>query len=216
MEKKAIFVWELFRNLRNHINQRGGRGLPVQNRGNLNPEGQAPSNKSSSTSKQKGKSPTSFILTFLASFVVWLILSGKFDVFHISLGIISCLIVAFTSAELLLPPQRLGSLIKVWLRFIRYLPWLLYQIFLANLHMMYLVLHPRMTKLIDPGIIRFKSRFSDEMSLFIFANSITLTPGTITVYVSVEGDYAVHVIDKKSGEPLPGEMEQRVAKIIGE
>ena len=129
--------------------------MPVQYRGNLNPEGQAPSNESPSTSKQKGKPLAPFILTFLASFVVWLILSGKFDVFHISLGIISCLIVAFTSAELLLPPQRLGSLIKVWLRFIRYLPWLLYQIFLANLHVMYLVLHPRMTKLIDPGIIRF-------------------------------------------------------------
>jgi multicomponent Na+:H+ antiporter subunit E len=189
--------------------------LPDQNRGNLNPEGQAPSNESPSTSKQKGKSLTPFILTFLASFVVWLILSGKFDLFHISLGIISCLIVAYTSAELLLPQQRLGGLIKVWLRFIRYLPWLLYQIFLANLHVMYLVLHPRMTKLIDPGIIRFKSKFSDEMSLFIFANSITLTPGTITVYVTVDGNYAVHAIDRKSGEPLPGEMEQRVANIMG-
>ncbi len=190
--------------------------MPDLNRGNSNPVGQAQSNESPPTSNQKRKSFTPFILTFLASFAIWLILSGKFDLFHISLGIISCLIVAYTSAELLLPQQSLGNLIKVWLRFIRYLPWLLYQIFLANLHVMYLVLHPRMTKLIDPGIIRFKSRFSDEMSLFIFANSITLTPGTITVYVTVHGDYAVHAIDKKSGEPLPGEMEQRVAKIIGE
>ena len=80
---------------------------------------------------------------------------------------------------------------------------------------MYLVLHPRMTKLIDPGIIRFKSKLNDEMSLFIFANSITLTPGTITVHVTVNGDYAVHAIDRKSGEPLPGEMEQRISKIMG-
>jgi multicomponent Na+:H+ antiporter subunit E len=70
--------------------------------------------------------------------------------------------------------------------------------------------------LIAPEIIRFKSKFSDEMSLFIFANSITLTPGTITVYVTVDGNYAVHAIDRKSAEPLPGEMEQRVAKIMGE
>ena len=190
--------------------------MPDQNRGTLNSERQAQSNENPSTSNQKRKSLTPFILTFLASFVVWLILSGKFDLFHITLGIISCLIVAYTSAELLIPQQRLGSLIKVWLRFIRYLPWLLYQIFLANLHVMYLVLHPKMKQLISPGIIRFKSKFSDEMSLFIFANSITLTPGTITVYVTVDGNYAVHAIDIKSGEPLPREMEQRVAKIMGE
>ena len=187
-----------------------------QNSAKLNPEGQTRLKADISTPNKKRKSPAPFIITFIASFVVWLILSGKFDLFHISLGIISCLIVAYTSADLLMPQQKLGSLIKVWLRFIRYLPWLLYQIFLANLHVMYLVLHPRMNKLISPGIIRFKSKLSDEMSLFIFANSITLTPGTITVHVTVNGDYAVHAIDKKSGEPLPGEMEQRVSEIMGE
>ena len=115
-----------------------------------------------------------------------------------------------------MPPQKFGNLIKIWLRFIRYLPWLLYQIFLANIHVMLLVFHPKMIKLIDPGIIRFKSKFNDEMSLFIFANSITLTPGTITVYVTVNGDYAVHAIDKTCAESLPGEMEERVSKITGE
>ena len=190
--------------------------MSVQNRGNLNPDGHVPSNESPSTLNKKERSLLPFILTFVASFVVWLILSGKFDVFHISLGIISCLIEAYSSAELLVPPQRLGNLIKVWLRFIRYLPWLVYQVFLANLHVMYLVFHPKMMKLIDPEIIRFKSRFSDEMSLFIFANSITLTPGTITVYVTVHGDYAVHAIDKTCAKPLPGEMEERVSKIIGD
>lgn len=190
--------------------------MPVQKRGNLNPGGPVPSDVSPSTSNKKERSLLPFIITFVACFVVWLILSGKFDVFHISLGIISCLIVAYSSAELLVPSPRLGNLIKVWLRFIRYLPWLLYQIFLANLHVMYIVFHPKMMKLIDPEIIRFKSRFSDEMSLFIFANSITLTPGTITVYVTVNGDYAVHSIDKTCAEALPGEMEERVSKIIGD
>ncbi len=54
------------------------------------------------------------------------------------------------------------------------------------------------------------------MSLFIFANSITLTPGTITVYVSINGRYTVHVIDKQSGTALPGEMEERVRRLMGE
>jgi multicomponent Na+:H+ antiporter subunit E len=54
------------------------------------------------------------------------------------------------------------------------------------------------------------------MSLFIFANSITLTPGTITVYVSITGEFTVHVIDEESGKALPGEMEERVARLMGE
>ncbi len=81
---------------------------------------------------------------------------------------------------------------------------------------MYLVFHPRMIELIDPRIIRFKSRLKKPMSLFILANSITLTPGTITVFVSINGEYAVHVIDEESGNALPGEMEERVARLMGE
>lgn len=97
-----------------------------------------------------------------------------------------------------------------------YVPWLLYQVFLANLHVMYLAFHPRMLDLIDPKIVRFKSRLKKPMSLFIFANSITLTPGTITVYVSLTGEYTVHVIDTRSATSLPGDMEDRVARVMGE
>jgi len=54
------------------------------------------------------------------------------------------------------------------------------------------------------------------MSLVTFANSITLTPGTITVYVSIDGDFKVHAIDKASGDPLPGDMEEQIGKAFGE
>ncbi len=104
----------------------------------------------------------------------------------------------------------------MWLRFIKYIPWLLYQIFLANIHVLYLTFHPRMMELIDPRIIKFKSKLKSDMSLVTFANSITLTPGTITVYVSIDGDFKVHAIDKASGDPLPGEMEEQIGKAFGE
>lgn len=159
---------------------------------------------------------TSFFLTFFIMFAIWILLSGKFDLFHISLGIISCGIVAFISCDLLFPSPQLKGLAILWPRFILYIPWLLYQVFLANIHVMYLVFHPRMMALIDPGIIEFRSRLKSDMSLVTFANSITLTPGTITVYVSIYGDFQVHAIDKKSGEALPGEMEERIARAFGE
>ena len=81
---------------------------------------------------------------------------------------------------------------------------------------MYLVFHPRMMELIDPRIIKFRSKLGSDLALVTFANSITLTPGTITVDVSIDGDFKVHAIDKASGDPLPGEMEARVSKAFGE
>jgi multicomponent Na+:H+ antiporter subunit E len=81
---------------------------------------------------------------------------------------------------------------------------------------MYLVFHPGMMELIDPKIINFKSKLKSDMALTTLANSITLTPGTITVYVTDYGEFEVHVIDSQSGESLPGEMETRIAKIFEE
>ena len=158
----------------------------------------------------------SFIITFAICFATWIVLSGRFDIFHLGLGLIACTIVASLSGSVLISSQGIGSLPGQWFRFICYIPWLIYQVFLANLHVMYLVFHPRMIELIDPRIIRFKSRLQKPMSHYIFANSITLTPGTITVFVSITGEYAVHVIDEPSGTALPGEMEEKVARLMGE
>jgi multicomponent Na+:H+ antiporter subunit E len=155
-------------------------------------------------------------MTFLVSMATWIVLSGRFDSFHLLIGSGACAVIAFYTCDFLFPNARPGSLPGDWWRFVKYIPWLLYQVLIANLHVMYLVFHPRMLELIDPQIIRFESGLKNHMSLFIFANSITLTPGTITVYVSVNGEFTVHVIDKYSGTSLPGEMERRVGAIIGE
>lgn len=169
--------------------------------------------------KQKTKSThrsvASFIFSFLVCFVTWIILSGKFDGFHLSLGVISCALVSFMTGHML-STGRLKGIFVVWWRFIQYVPWLILQIFRANMHVMYLVFHPRMMELIDPHIVEFNSRLDSEMSRFVLANSITLTPGTITVYASIYGQFSVHAIDRPSGEGLPGEMETRVASIYDE
>lgn len=157
-----------------------------------------------------------FFLTFFILFALWIVLSGRFDGFHLIMGVISCGIVAFLSADLFFPVQLHRNHFFVWLRFTGYIPWLLYQIFLANLHVMYIVLHPRMMELIDPHIIEFNSKLTSDISRTTFANSITLTPGTITVDATTVGKFSVHCIDEDSGKPLPGEMEERIAKVFNE
>jgi len=168
--------------------------------------------------RRRRRSFAPYVLTFLIMLVLWILLSGKFDVFHLSLGVISCALVSYFSSDLLFPNPdlALGKLIRTWLRFIPYIPWLLYQILRANLHVLYLAFHPRMMELIDPQIIKFKTCLQSDLSRLTFANSITLTPGTITIYVSSDGYFRVHAIDAQSGEGLPGEMERRIAAVFGE
>ena len=158
----------------------------------------------------------SYVLTFLICFATWIILSGRLDLFHLVLGLVACAIVARLSSTILISREGIGNLPRQWFRFVCYVPWLLYQVFLANLHVMALSFNPSLIKVIDPKIIRFKSKLKRPMSLFIFANSITLTPGTITVFVSITGEFTVHVIDEYSGLSLPGEMEAKVAELMGE
>jgi multicomponent Na+:H+ antiporter subunit E len=149
-------------------------------------------------------------------FGLWVLLSGRFDSFHLTLGLISCAIVSYLSSDLLFSAPRPRGLLSQWSRFIRYIPWLMVEIIKANLHVTYLVFHPRMMELIDPRIIKFRSKLKSDLALVTFANSITLTPGTITVDISIDGDFKVHAIDKASGDPLPGAMEANIAKAFGE
>ncbi len=155
-----------------------------------------------------------FWLTFAISMATWMVLSGIFDAFHLTLGAISSAIVADLNARAMLPDRQLGRTMVQWWRFAAYVPWLLWQVWLANIHLLRLTFHPRMMELINPRIVSFKSRIDNQMGQFILANSITLTPGTVTVFASVMGRFTVHAIDDASARGLPGEMEDRVARIF--
>ena len=152
-------------------------------------------------------------VTFVVLFVFWLLLSGKFDLFHIALGLICCAIVSAVSHDLLFTKSGIQYKIDIFLRFCLYLPWLIYQIVLANLHVAYMVLFP---KKIEPQIIRFKTGLKSDLSMVTLANSITLTPGTITMDIAGE-EFVVHALSKKVADDLlTGDMERRVAGIYRE
>lgn len=157
-----------------------------------------------------------YIATFLALFLNWILWSGMFDAFHLSLGVISCVLVTFMSHDLLFSSEKFSSRHLTELtRFIRYIPWLSYQIVSSNIHVAYLALHPGMP--IEPSIITFRTRLKKDISLAALANSITLTPGTITVEIREREYYIVHCISKKVADDLlTGEMENRVAHIFEE
>ena len=151
------------------------------------------------------------LAVFVILFAFWLLLSGHYDLFHLSLGLICSLLVAFVSHDLLIENiSGLKRIRKTW-RFVSYVPWLIYQIVIANLHVAYLILNPRA---IDPRIVRFKTRLKSQFSMVTLGNSITLTPGTITMDI-VDGEFYVHALSKKvANDLLSGEMERRVAHVF--
>jgi len=153
------------------------------------------------------------LATFVAMFTFWVVLSGMFDAFHLTLGVISCLLVAHFSHDLLFYGDDDQSWVRGLWGFITYVPWLFYQIIIANLQVAYVVLHPRMFELIDPHVIRFKTKLKRPISKVTFAQSITLTPGTITVSIH-DDEFSVYALTRNASESLPGEMETRVARAL--
>lgn len=161
--------------------------------------------------------PLAVLMTFVLMMITWLVLSNMRDSFHLTLGVISSAIVAWFSSDMLFGAAPVVKKRNVaWYRFPLYIPWLLWEIFKANLWVLYLACHPRMREKIDPRIFHFKSRLKSRMAQVTFANSITLTPGTITVDVDWNGTFTVHALDEKLAAGLPGEMEDRVAHVFGE
>lgn len=156
-----------------------------------------------------------FIVTFIILLAFWTFMSGLFDAWHFGLGIVSCAIVAYMSHDLLFENMQSKHRLREAFRFAAYVPWLLYQIYLANIYVVKLALHPNMRNLIQPHVVKFKTSLKSDFAKVAFANSITLTPGTITVLIEGD-DFYVHAIDQTVAESLPGDMEKRVGHIFGE
>ena len=124
---------------------------------------------------------------------------------------VCCALVAVLSHDLLFPnAQSLSWLRQVW-RFCLYIPWLLREIVAANFHVVYLVFRPGQ---IRPQVIRFRTRLKSDMARVAFGNSITLTPGTITLDIQ-DGEFHVHALSEKAAQSVvTGDMESRVRQVF--
>lgn len=152
------------------------------------------------------------LAVFFILLLFWIIMSGMFDAFHFTLGIICCALVTFFSSSLIFP-EKSKSWTKGLVGMLAYSPWLLKEILMANLQIAWIILHPHMLDKIDPRLIRFNTSLKSPLAKVTLAQSITLTPGTITVNVH-ENEFTVFALTRATAEALPGEMEQRVARAL--
>ena len=133
----------------------------------------------------------------------WLILSGHYDFLHILYGVISVGLVVALNLKLrqvpLVENEPAGMASIRIPRLLGYLPWLLLQIIQSGIYVVGIILNPRMP--IQPEILRFRSRQPGVMAKVILGNSITLTPGTLTLDIRGD-DFTVHALTKDTARGL--------------
>lgn len=133
-------------------------------------------------------------------FLFWVAINGKINLEIILIGVLVSLLTSWFTYKLM--GQNFKSELNVWKRFLKiifYLCILVREVYLANLDMIHVVLSPKIE--VHPVLVFFHAPLKTTMGRVALANSITLTPGTITA--SMVGDYySVHCIDVGFSEGL--------------
>jgi len=137
------------------------------------------------------------------AFIIWLLLTwpfvdGKIDIQVVVAGFIASIMVAVLFHEILPKEHRvfISPVRLFWL--LVYLPVFFYYMVIANLDVLYRALHPKMP--IRPGIVKIKTNLKTESGITALANSITLTPGTMTVDLTDDGYLYIHWINVQSDD----------------
>ena len=141
--------------------------------------------------------------------LAWLVWSGHLEPLMLGYGAASCALVLWLSLRMKLidpesvPHHLLGGMLL-------YIPWLLLEIAKANLHVARVILTPSLP--IQPRVIRIRATQRSELGNTIFANSITLTPGTVALDVR-GGSILVHALTDQAAAGLTdGVMDARVSR----
>ena len=143
------------------------------------------------------------LVYFGLALVIWLLLTWPIVEDRLDMQVVVAGVIASTMAAVLfheiLPREHhiFISPVRVFWGLV-YLPVFFYYVIMANFDVVYRVLHPKMP--IKPGIVKIKTNLKTASAITALANSITLTPGTLTVDLTDDGYLYVHWINVKSDD----------------
>lgn len=159
------------------------------------------------------------ITLIIFSFIVWFMLVWPFDPITKSLdlqsvivGVVVALFVGLFFGDKVEAALGPGHLFRRIFWILVYIPMFLWYVIIANLDVVYRVVHPDMP--IKPGIVKVKTTLKNPAGRTILANSITLTPGTLTVDIDDDDYLYIHWINVKSDD-VEEATRQIVAKFEG-
>lgn len=159
------------------------------------------------------RAPAWALLTLVATlFAFWLLLSGIYTAFLVGAGLAAAVAVAALAWRMELA-DREGHPVHLTLGAVLYWPWLVKEIVRSGWQVARIILDPRLP--VSPALVRFKPSQTSTAGLVTHANSITLTPGTITVEADHDA-FLVHALTREGAAGLEGsEMDRRVRRMEG-
>jgi multicomponent Na+:H+ antiporter subunit E len=153
------------------------------------------------------------IIMFFAMLAIWLLWSGHYSFSHglvMAMGIASCALVVYLAWRMGICDSE-GHPIHLTFSLLVYIPWLVWAIVKANIDVAKRILNPGLP--ISPCMVRIKATQKTDLTRVIYANSITLTPGTVSVEL-VGDDILVHALTREAAEDVQtGDMDRRVTRL---
>lgn len=148
--------------------------------------------------------------TFAVCFAFWWLLSDRYTALGLALAVVASALVARANRDFDVLPAALAAAPRLAL----YVPWLLAEIAVSAARVARLVLDPRLP--IDPVVVRVPTPLQGDLARMVFGNSVTLTPGTVTLDVE-GGTFVVHALTREGAAGLAsGRLARRVARALGE
>jgi multicomponent Na+:H+ antiporter subunit E len=145
-------------------------------------------------------------------FAFWLLLSGMYTPFLLAVGFGASVAVALVVWRMEVA-DREGHPLHLTLAVLTYWPWLVKEILSSGWQVSRIIVHPRLP--ISPTLVRFQPSQKSTVGLVTHANSITLTPGTITVEAD-HREFLVHALTRAAAAGVvDSEMDRRVSRFEG-
>jgi len=136
------------------------------------------------------------VILFLLAILIWTFLTWPPDFQHFMVGILVSGFVALMTGDMFVKRPHVFKSISRYLWFLYYVPLFIWECIKANIDVAYRVIHPDLP--INPGIVKVKTTLKSDTALTFLANSITLTPGTMSVDIDPENGFLyIHWIDVK-------------------
>jgi multicomponent Na+:H+ antiporter subunit E len=150
-------------------------------------------------------------VAFLFGF--WLVMSGYFTPFLLTMGLVSAIAVVWLAHRMDVVDHEGHPAHLAPRALLRYWPWLIREILKSGWAVTRIILDPRLP--ISPTLVRFRPTQRTDVGLTTHANSITLTPGTISVEVGRD-ELLVHALAEAGAEGIrSGDMDRRVTRFEG-
>ncbi|PPR79577.1 MAG: hypothetical protein CFH01_00323 [Alphaproteobacteria bacterium MarineAlpha2_Bin1] len=148
---------------------------------------------------------------FIFLSIIWLLLSGHYNPLMLFFGFISVLMTTFIAVRMDLVDKE-GHPVHLTWKIPIYWVWLLFQIIKSNFQVSIRIIVPKIN--IDPEMILIPMNQKSDLNKTNYANSITLTPGTVSVRLDDNGEILVHSLDKNFADELrSGSMEKKISTL---